>query len=64
MNNLERRLRRLETRAIPDSAIVIEVEYVYEPPKSDIAGRDDRLRPDRFSPGITTVYLSEDDLRL
>ena len=61
MTNLEKRLRKLEAQSVPDGGIVIEVEYVNEPPKSDIA---DRPRVSQFGPRLRTVHLSEDDLKL
>ena len=64
MKNLERRLRNLETRRSADEEIVIEIEYVNEPPKSAIDERDGQPRWPGTGPRVTTICLHEDDLRL
>jgi hypothetical protein len=65
MTNLIKRLRRLES-CRPGEELVIEIEYVNEPPKSSLDERDERPgpRPSGYGPRVTTVYLHEDDLNL
>jgi hypothetical protein len=66
MTNLIKRLRRLESRRHAGEELVIEIEYVNEPPKSSLDERDERPgpRPSECGPQVTTVYLHEDDLNL
>jgi hypothetical protein len=66
MTNRERRLRKLETRQVLGGGIVIEIEYVNEPPKSCLDHSEEPLspRPSGLGPLVTRVYLSEDDRNL
>jgi hypothetical protein len=63
MTNAERRLRKLESCG-SQGEIVIEIQYVREPPKCLADGRKERSMLGHHGPRVTTVYLSEDDLNL
>ena len=62
MTNLERRLRKLEVRMPACEDLVIQIEYVNEPPKCSEA--EERSRPAGYGTGVTTVYLREGDIHL
>ena len=64
MTNLERRLRKLEVRMPACEDLVIQIEYVNEPPKGFTGESEERPRPSGRGTGVRTVYLREDDLNL
>jgi hypothetical protein len=64
MTNLGRRLRKLEAQRPTGEDLVIQIEYVNEPPKCFTGEREERPRPLGYGTGVTTVYLRKDDPNL
>ena len=62
MTNLQRRLRKLEVRMPVCEDLVIQIEYVNEPPKCLEA--EERPRPSGRRTEVTMAYLREGGLNL